>query len=98
MFKVGQKLVCVNDDFKSKPSDEPRGVKYPKKGEIYTVRNIKSVHAIWLVEIVNPTLKYANGYTEKGWYTYHFKPIDETTNWVEEVLEKALVEELELVE
>lgn len=53
-FSVGQKVVCVNDEFN--PRAVIRGTSLPKRGQIYTVREIV-VHSlgetIRLREIVN---------------------------------------------
>lgn len=61
MFRVGQKVVCVNDDVNYSPK-EP-GVRYYggldglRRGEIYTIRNtgthpnVDQHHVVWLCEI-----------------------------------------------
>lgn len=51
MFKVGQKVVCINDAFNL--MDCYDWEKLPVKGEIYTIREFVGNNHIRLVEIVN---------------------------------------------
>ena len=92
MFKVGQKVVCIDDT--------PRSGQVligfiPKKGVTYTIRDIYESKkqpgqiALILEEIINkihPSLGH-----ERGFYAWRFKPVDD---WAEEILSK-IAEEVE---
>lgn len=58
-FKVGQKVVCVNDDFTEHKKNDPNfhvGLQnLPKEGVTYTVRTSEGP-AIRLDELVNPVI------------------------------------------
>jgi hypothetical protein len=78
MFSVGQKIVCINDDF-SNLKDEV-SLKYvilPKKGETYTIREITSL-GLTLEEIVNKKfnfLAHNNLVTEPKFSSRRFVPL-----------------------
>lgn len=89
MFKVGQKAVCVDkvywySDIDYLPMDGPR------KNEVNTISSMY-IDADGDMLIVFEEHD-SNG---EGYHSIHFRPLN--TDWVEEVLESALVEELELV-
>ncbi len=80
-FHVGQKVVCINDEFEAECFDE---VPYlPVKGSVYTVRSIELMTAttgdrspiIWLVEIVNPVMPWEIGDVEIGFVPGRFRPL-----------------------
>ena len=54
MFRVGQKVVCIDDDWGPAPEVQH----WPKKGDVYTVRSIAVGRSnkifIRLHEVVNP--------------------------------------------
>jgi hypothetical protein len=69
MFKIGQKVVCVDD------SVNPETVEYtpcrPRKGQIYTVRGFLTqphIHGygVYLEELLNPSLLWSDQ-DEKEW-------------------------------
>lgn len=73
MFKVGQKVVCVDDAM------NPETVDYtpcrPRKGEIYTVRGFLTQphiegYGLYLEELLNPSIIWSDQ-DEKEW---PFKP------------------------
>jgi hypothetical protein len=80
-FRVGQKVVCVNDaKFPGWPFKR-RGVVTPVRGEVYTIRAIFELPG-WpgewrclLSEIVNRPRDYADGYYEGGWGLDRFRPV-----------------------
>ena len=93
MFKIGQKVVCINDT--PLLGQVVRG-NIPKKDVMYTIRDIYESKlqpgqvALILKEIINeisPTLGH-----ERGFYAWRFRPVDET--WAEDVLNK-IAEEIE---
>jgi hypothetical protein len=80
-FRVGQRVVCVADDF---PSRRPGLL--PSKGEIYTVRSVYDEHfqgigwrkAVLLHEIVNAPQEYKTlGHHEAGFLASRFRPLAE---------------------
>lgn len=79
MFKVGQKVVCLGT---APRRPECPGEIFPRKGEIYTVRETCysqcGVPCIRLVEIVNPILEYIKGPSEMAFDVIDFRPITYT--------------------
>lgn len=71
-FKVGQKVVCVDDNF------QPRyeWVTYPTKNEMYTIRNISKKGGLRFEEIINPKYDYEEGYHEHGFFYWRFRKPD----------------------
>jgi len=58
-FYVGQRVVCVDDDFERPPLGEI----FPREGTVYTVRRVivtKELAGLHLTEIVNKRRWYAN--------------------------------------
>lgn len=74
-FFVGQKVVCVDaDNLHCK-----NGEMHPDKDVIYTIREIlqrPNDEGCYLVEIVNAPRSYTDTFSEKGWYTWRFRPLD----------------------
>lgn len=82
MFRVGQKVVCVNDVFK-RPK-RPNVIR-PIKGTIYHIRNFdynrpfcEDPIGVRLIEIINPILSYNCGMDETSFPCWRFKPVRET--------------------
>lgn len=79
-FKVGQKVVCVDDVF---AFGWERIVKTPVKGQVYTIRQLLTFKActgavvttILLDEIVNPVRKWDAGVMEAGFVPRRFRPV-----------------------
>ena len=102
MFRVGQKVVCIND--KTEPNrDIPLGLIFPKKGTTYTIRGIyvtkTNETALLLEEIVNP-YQTRDG-QEIGFKSTRFRSLVEDglieellSKIIDEVKEEILVEEL----
>ena len=102
MFRVGQKVVCIDD--KVDPTRKlPPDLIYPKKGTTYTIRAIyiarNSETALLLEEIINP-YKTSDG-QEIGFKSDRFRSlvedgvIDELlSKIIDEVKEEILIEEL----
>lgn len=100
MFKVGQRVVCVND----KPTHPVRdGLKTPKKGKIYTIREIYESKvapgrvAVLLDEIQND--EFDRWGHEIGFFSDRFRPLVDTYSlesemFADEVL-KYIEEEIE---
>jgi len=72
MFKVGQKVVCIDAIVSAR-----NGETIPKVGSVYTVREFHGCDSIRLVEIVNTPRQYYNAFGECSFYTYKFKPLQE---------------------
>lgn len=77
MFKVGQKVVCVED----KPNSNTIVPNRPVKGEIYTIRAIRTnfnIYGVLLVEVVNPLQEFMEGLYEGAFDPSRFRPVDTT--------------------
>lgn len=98
MYKVGEKVVCVNDVF------DPRSVELipnrPKKDKVYTIRDIRYYDlldktGVLLMEINNPVNVYSRlhkSFMEPTFGIHRFAPVNNS------VREDVLEEELELEE
>lgn len=78
-FRVGQKVVCIRDDF---ARDRYAGVRYPEHGKVYTLRTVEfddryQLTFVRLAEICNPVLMYQGGMTEVSFDAEAFRPIVE---------------------
>lgn len=81
---VGQKVVCIaTGDWKKVLSYDP-ACSVPKRGNIYTIREIyldpySGSTGIRLVEIVNALGLYlgTDRLIERGWCLHEFKPLEE---------------------
>jgi len=93
MFRIGQKVVCI-DDKPRNPSQVRPGITTPKKGIVYTIRDIyESVTksgkvGLILEEIKNPTNEKFG--KELGFNADRFKPLisPESEAFADAVLEK----------
>ena len=78
-FKIGDKVVCINDDFSfvHKEYAYTEFMKFPEMMKVYTIRDLpqESCH---LEEIVNPKLSYYN-LNEPGFYRWRFVKLDHKT-------------------
>ncbi|CAB4183640.1 hypothetical protein UFOVP1106_32 [uncultured Caudovirales phage] len=90
MFKVGQKIVCVDSSNQTMSGYTP-----VIKDHIYTIRTFTPTQTILLVEIVNPPIHLADGFRESGYNQSRFRQIE--TQWVEELLER-ITEEVNIDE
>lgn len=83
MFKVGQKVVCVDDA----PPSSANGANYclcrPRNGEVYTIRGIHTEphiegYGVYLEELLNPLVIWSDD-TEVEWpfAAGRFRPIAE---------------------
>ncbi len=75
-FKIGDKVVCINDDFSfvHKEYAYTEFMKFPEMMKIYTIRSLpqESCH---LEEIVNPRLSYYK-HEEPEFYRWRFVKLD----------------------
>lgn len=55
MFKVGQQVICINDNFDNVKDKD--GILYPVFGHTYTVRSIDE-YGVLLKEIINKKFKW----------------------------------------
>lgn len=86
-FKVGQRVVCIEAP--------PNGYGYyaseksPKKGDMLTIRTVEDSQvgcSLRFKELINPILRYTQGYYECQFRSFRFRPLDE--DFADEVLEK----------
>lgn len=89
-FQIGQRVVCVKDNWNKKNS--PVGIIAPKKKQTLTVREIKpdrDGRSLWYLrfeEIVNPKVHGIGGYLEPSFISDAFAPITETYTDIRESL------------
>lgn len=98
-FRVGQKVVCVDDGNFSVDRHPWVSNKYlpnrPVRGNVYTVRGFDPdfPESIYLCEIYNPNdLQWANGFGEGSFLPRRFRPIVERKtdiSFAHEILKKA---------
>lgn len=103
MFKIGQKVVCIE-----MPDPHPLYLKIevlPLINKIYTVRETGDLCGrswIRLVEIVNPKLHYSEGFTEVAWPAEFFRLVDSKSDHKEHFVSsehsKRLSESLSLLD
>ncbi|MDK4729364.1 hypothetical protein [Rhizobium phaseoli] len=82
-FVVGQHVVCITDDFMKSQALrrkwERRGVRYPSKNKVYTVRQVyltSKYVGVLLEEIRNPLVPTRErGLTEAGFLARKFRPL-----------------------
>lgn len=91
-FYIGQKVICIGT-FIKEVEDIAVGVKYPEKGQIYTIRSLElavGIVGITLAEIINPKRNYKDGFSEKIFIAIGFKPLqtksEESESFAEETL------------
>jgi len=98
MFKIGQKVVCIDD--KPRKNRPNFTIKPIKKNSTYTIRGIyesathPGVVCILLEELVNSIDKKWN--KEIGYDSTRFKPIDmidDSIEWAESILSEILLPE-----
>lgn len=102
MFYVGQKVVCVDDEFID-PSWEFVPYK-PTKNKVYTVLKYAlerfdtcTDFALWLVELPNPHVDWVNGFREIGFWSARFRPLVEKKTSIELFQKMLLPNNLETV-
>ncbi len=79
MFRVGQKVICVDDDnFVNYPRlAYLTNNLYPRKGSLYTIRGFSRAGYIYLNEIRGKPHHWIDGFYEGGWFPSRFRPIVE---------------------
>lgn len=78
MFKVGEKIVCIDDSEVKTPQLRGRMI-VPLKNEIYTIRSFKSTsdgYGITLEEIINQKVKFLDGISEPVYDPARFRKLD----------------------
>ena len=85
MFKIGQKVVCINDAHQMHTIPPSPDV---VKGKIYTVRGIR--HGTGGLYLEGMFLDMIAPGIERGYLRERFRPLDE--RFAEEVLEKIMLE------
>ena len=92
MFKVGDKVVCIDDNW-----GFFRGELVPVKGEVYTVRfttQYRGRQCIRLFELKNEPREY-DKFTECVFGSERFRKVDEQRKRLTNKVTQKLVEELE---
>jgi len=84
-FKVGQKVVCVDDENIIAFQNENT----PIKGRIYTIRSFYGT-SIRLEEVINPILTYCDCTDECAFKPHRFRPLIEDTEYRSERLTRFL--------
>ena len=91
-FKIGDKVLCVNDAFSVK-DPQVMFMNFPKKSREYTIRGFCGLGiSVWLEEIVNQPLP---GRNEIWFYNWHFRKKENLLIKIK--ASKTKVKELELV-
>lgn len=75
--KVGQRVVCINDDWRGGNGTVNR----PKKNDILTIRRIYCYNgAVGFVfkELINPPVHAVVGFVEQMFMATQFKPLNES--------------------
>ena len=76
-LKVEQKVVCVSEFINNKPPFEQ--IEQPEKGKIYTIREVRKDKdgniGLLLHEIVNKPTNHKNGFSEQGFVSSGFRPL-----------------------
>lgn len=91
-FHVGQKVVCVDDDWYV--ADLPELQCVPKKHSIYTIRAIEQIgdgDGFLLCEIVNPVIEWDGVTAEPTFDAESFRPIVERKTDIS-IFKKMLIE------
>lgn len=84
MFKVGQRVVCIRDDWHNGGEEGLRFIGLPKEGRIYTVRRNYIApwgsirYTIQLFEIINIESQWRDEYGEPRFDATAFRPLEET--------------------
>lgn len=92
MFKIGQKVICVDDT----PPSAENGADYclirPVRGRIYTIRGTHTEphiegYGVWLEECLNPSVIWDSG-EEIEWpfASTRFRPIAQSPEEIADVL------------
>lgn len=96
-FYVGQKVVCVRGGHIPGRGYHTESV--PVRGGVYTVRGLDTERldghlGLYLEEIRNPELDYADGFGEASFMEVRFRPLDDLEQQLERI-ESEPVEEPE---
>jgi hypothetical protein len=76
MFRIGQRIVCINDaPNPAKRRATYHGLRMPVAGQVYTIRGFAEPDSIWLEEIVNPVMTWSTGTHEASFWTVRFRPV-----------------------
>jgi hypothetical protein len=98
-FRVGSKVVCINDDFSNAPERYRIIFRFPVNGRVYTVRKIrrrKGGLSFLLYEVVNDIVRFPFGIVDEiGFYSWRFRPLEKKKKKIaDQVKEQKPVEEV----
>lgn len=80
MFRVGQKVICIDDTPPSAENGSDYCLIRPVAGQIYTIRGIHTEphidgYGVWLEECLNPSVVWSDGHeVEWPFASTRFKP------------------------
>jgi len=81
-FHVGQRVVCVCDNFSREPVWRSVVRVFPKRGGIYTIRSICEAGGLigfCFEEFVNPPGHFSRGFVEPAFDSRRFRPVRTTS-------------------
>ena len=103
MFEVGERVVCVDDDWSNLTAHEREGIpNRPVRGNTYTVRDFMLLFpgdpGVRVEEITNPTCQWMLGRYEGAFRVRRFRPLRKTdisslVRAVQDVFEKKVTPE-----
>ena len=88
-FYVGQKVLCLRDDWGLKTIFikegllSESGMNFPNCGEVYTIREMRANErgvGLLFVEITNPDRQYKNFFGEVSFLHKHFRPLTDISS------------------
>lgn len=72
MFRIGQKVVCVDDEnFVNYDPSSPS----PRKGSLYTIRGFNKTGLVLLEEVIGKPKQFKEFYGEGGYFHWRFRPV-----------------------
>lgn len=74
-FYVGQKVVCIDDDWSKSTLPNYERIPKPCKGQVYTINEIVEEEKTWLMFVEIDTEAVTGLVT--GFASYHFRPVVE---------------------
>jgi len=102
-FKVGDRVVCINDLFLGRFDIFLGTIKAPVRNKIYTIRSFdvdeEGLIGLRFEEIINPVLQYQDGVGEVSFAQERFRKLaDSTDEIIKELLENPDLEHKEMQE
>lgn len=90
-MNIGSLLLCKCNHNTNYPSNLyclNRGMKFPLKGKIYTVRGFNNTNGVFVEEIINPCINTIDGgICEVGFHIEYFDEIEISENALENIFD-----------